>query len=61
MREIYKGYELSTEWDNEAFGYGFRVCGKDGKEVSRSIDPYFYEENALQAAREAADALPEQE
>ncbi len=57
MREDYKGYRLSTTWDNEAFGYGFRVCGKDGGEVSRSIGLYFHEENALQAAREAADAL----
>ena len=61
MREDYNGYELSTAWDNEALGYGFRISGKDGGEVSRSAEPYFYEENALQAAREAADALPEQE
>ena len=60
MRENYNGYELSTEWDDEALGFGFSVHDKNGAEVSRSVDPYFYEENALTAARAAADALPEQ-
>lgn len=61
MRENYNGYELQTEWDDEALGYGFRIFDKSGAEVSKSIDPYFYEENALQGARDAADALSEQE
>ena len=61
MRENYNGYELSTEWDDGALGYGFRIFDKSGAEVSRSTDPYFYEENALLGAREAADALPAQE
>ena len=61
MKEIYNGYELQTEWDDEALGYGFRIYGRDGAEVSKSTDPYFYEENALTAARAAADALPAQE
>ena len=61
MKEIYNGYELRTEWDDEALGYGFRIYGRDGAEVSKSIDPYFYEENALTAARAAADALLAQE
>ena len=60
MKEIYNGYELQTEWDDEALGYGFRIYGRDGAEVSKSTDPYFYEENALTAARAAADVLPEQ-
>ena len=61
MKEIYNRYELQTEWDDEALGYGFRIYGRDGAEVSRNVDPYFYEENALTAARAAADALPAQE
>ena len=61
MRENYNGYELQTAWDDEALGYGFRIFDKSGAEVSRSTDPYFYEENALLGALEAADALPEQE
>lgn len=61
MRENYNGYELSTAWDDGALGYGFRIFDKGGAEVSRSTDPYFYEENALIGAREAADALPAQE
>ena len=61
MKEIYNGYDLQTEWDDEALGYGFRIYGRDGAEVSRNVDPYFYEENVLMAARAAADALPAQE
>ena len=61
MKEIYNGYDLQTEWDDEALGFGFSIHDKNGAEVSRSTDPYFYEENALIAARAAADALPAQE
>ena len=61
MKETYNGYELSTAWDDEALGFGFSVHDKKGMEVSKSTDPYFYEENALTAARAVADALPEQE
>lgn len=61
MKEDYNGYELRTAWDDGAHGYGFRIFDKGGAEVSRSTDPYFYEENALIGAREAADALPAQE
>lgn len=61
MKETYNGYELRTEWDDEALGYGFRISDRSGAEVSKSVDPYFYEENALIAARAAADALPAQE
>ena len=60
MRENYNGYELSTAWDDGALGFGFNVHDKNGAEVSSSVDPYFYEENALIAARAAADALPGQ-
>ena len=61
MRENYNGYELSTAWDDGALGFGFSVHDKNGTEVSHSVDPYFYEENALIVARAAADALPAQE
>jgi len=60
MREDYNGYELNTVWEDEALGYGFRIYSRDGAEVSRNKEPYFYEENALVAAREAADALSAQ-
>jgi len=61
MKEIYNGYELSTAWDDGALGFGFSIHDKNGAEVSRSTDPYFYEENSLIAARAAADELPAQE
>lgn len=59
-KENYNGYELNTVWEDEALGYGFRIYGRDGAEVSRSKEPYFYEESALLGALEAADALPAQ-
>lgn len=59
-KENYNGYELNTVWEDEALGYGFRIYGRDGAEVFRNKEPYFYEENALVAAREAADALSAQ-
>lgn len=59
-KENYNGYELNTVWEDEALGFGFRIYGRDGAEVSCSKEPYFYEENAFVAAREAADALPAQ-
>ena len=59
-KENYNGYELNTVWEDEALGYGFCIFDKSGAEVFRSMEPYFYEENALVAAREAADALQAQ-
>ena len=61
MREDYNGYELRTAWDDGALGFGFSVHDKNGAEVSHSTDTYFYEENALIAARAAADAFTVQE
>ena len=60
-KENYNGYELQTAWNDEALGYGFRIFDRNGTEVARSKEPYFYEESALLGALEAADALPEQE
>ena len=34
MKEIYNGYELQTEWDDVALGFGFSVHDKNGAEVS---------------------------
>ena len=59
MKEIYNGYELSTAWDDGALGFGFSVHDKNGTEVSRSVDPYFYEENALKAAKKDVDEKTE--
>jgi len=61
MREDYNGYELSTVWDDEALGFGFRIHDRNGKVVSYSIDACFYEENALTAARDVARTLPAQD
>lgn len=55
MGEIYKGYSISTGWNDETTGFDFFVCDAEGTEVSRSGGSYFYEENALEAAKKAVD------
>ena len=60
MIEQYKGYEIKVYWSENDMGYVFCVFSRDGEGIEES-GAYFYEENALIAARAAADALPAQE
>lgn len=55
MAEKYRGYSIGTRWNDKAMGFDFFVRSEDGAEVSRSGAAYFYEENALAAAKEAVD------
>lgn len=59
MTEKYKGYSINTEWNGRAMGYDFSVRSEDGTEVFRSGAAYFYEENALAAAKAAVDGKTE--
>lgn len=59
MTEKYKGYSINTCWDDEATGFGFSVRSEDGTEAFRSGAAYFYEENALAAAKAAVDGKTE--
>lgn len=59
MQEIYEGYRICTRWNMKGMGFDFHVYGKDGREVAHSKEPYFFEENALKAGKEAAKGLLE--
>ena len=58
MIEQYKGYEIKVYWSNIEQGYVFCVFSKDGEGIMESV-PYFYEENAVQGAKEVIDRLLE--
>ena len=55
MTEKYKGYIISTSWNIKTTGYDFHVHGGTGTEGFSSRASYFYEENALEAAKKAVD------
>lgn len=55
MQENYKGYQIYTKWNEKEFGFDFRVCDADGKGIFQSEIPYFYDDNAVKAAKEAID------
>lgn len=61
MVEKYKGYSINTEWNDNAMGFDFSVRSEGGAEVFRSEEAYFYEENALVAAKAAVDCKVEEE
>ena len=54
MIEQYKGYEIKVYWSSIEKGYIFCVFSKDGEGIMESV-PYFYEENAVQGAKEVID------
>ncbi|NDO51871.1 hypothetical protein FMM75_21660 [Lachnospiraceae bacterium MD335] len=58
MIEQYKGYEIKVYWSNIDLGYVFCVFSKDGEGILES-GAYFYEENAVQGAKEVIDRLLE--
>lgn len=57
MHEIYEGYRICTRWNMKGMGFDFHVYGKDGRETAHSKEPYFYEENALKAGKDAVTEL----
>ena len=59
MQEIYRGYKIDIQWSDESLGYSFQIYNKDEVEVSSSIDPYMYMENALIGAKEVVDNMQE--
>jgi len=59
MTEKYKGYTISTSWNSRTTGFDFRVHSENGTELFSSEAPYFYEENALKAAKKAIDEKTE--
>ena len=59
MTEKYKGYIISTSWNGKTTGFDFRVRGENGTEAFSSEASYFYEENALKAAKKDVDEKTE--
>lgn len=55
MYETYKGYEIRVSWNDETFGFDFSVRDKNGEKIACSEASYFYDSNALKAAKEAVD------
>ncbi len=55
MEENYKGYRISTVWSNKTMGYKFCIRNEDSTEISYSSESYFFEENALTAAKAAIE------
>lgn len=61
MFEEYKGYRIDTRWNDDATGFDFQVSTANGRKAFRSREPFFYEENALAAAKKAIDEETVQE
>lgn len=57
MQEIYEGYWICTRWNMKGMGFDFHVYKEEGRETAHSEQPYFYEENALKAGKEAVKEL----
>lgn len=57
MHETYQGYELYTTWNDEALGFDYSVWSSEKGRVACSLEAYFYEENAMKAAKEDVDKL----
>lgn len=55
MCEEYRGYRINTFWNEKELGFEFRIYDAGGTEIGRDELPFFYEENALAAARKAVD------
>lgn len=55
MHETYRGYELYTTWNDEALGFDYSVWSSEKEMVACSSEAYFYEENAMIAAKEDVD------
>lgn len=53
--ENYKGHRISTVWSNRTMGYKFCILNENGTEGSYSSESYFYEENAMAAAKAEID------
>lgn len=57
MHETYRGYELYTTWNDEALGFDYSVWSSEKERVACSSEAYYYEKNAMIAAKEDVDKL----
>lgn len=60
MYEKYKGYGIQTGWNNNTTGFDFQIFDADGKTIGANELSYFYEDNAMTAAKQAVDEMLEE-
>ena len=60
MYEKYKGYGIQTGWNNNTTGFDFRIYDPAGKTIGMNELSYFYEDNAMAAAKQAVDTMLEE-
>ena len=57
MREKYKNYVISVYWCEDDLGFKFKIYNAENVSVFKSSEAYFYDYNALKAAKEIIDKL----
>lgn len=59
MYEKYKGYGIHTAWNDNTAGFDFQIYGADGRDAGTNELSYFFEENAMAAAKQTVDEMLE--
>lgn len=57
MGETYRGYQITIAWNSETTGYDFIITPPDNGKIITSEDSYFYDYNAVKAAKIKIDEL----
>lgn len=57
MGETYRGYQITIAWNSETTGYDFIITPPDNGKIITSEDSYFYDYNAVKAAKVKIDEL----
>ena len=55
--ETYRGYQITIAWNSETTGYDFIITPPDNGKIITSEDSYFYDYNAVKAAKVKIDEL----
>ena len=55
MGETYRGYQITIAWNSETTGYDFIITPPDNGKIITSEDSYFYDYNAVKAAKVKID------
>lgn len=55
MHETYKGYDIWVSWNDDTMGFDFSVQNAKGEKIACSGASYFYDSNALKAAKEVVE------
>lgn len=56
-KETYKNFTITVFWFYNECGYRFRIHDANGALVSEGYDTYFYDYNALKAAKKVIDKM----